>query len=182
MTNANHNMTLADFERLLEVYGSDRTRWPTDARASAGHLVARDRNAQRLLVEAEALDRALERAPLPSLAIEAALADRIVAAARRSPRIVRFNSAPAAEAPAAEGGSKVFRLSELRERRQWRVTASFGGAASLLAASLAIGVLIGLSNLPQPLTPAFEELGGGLLGDRGAHLLAQVDPLDEELL
>jgi hypothetical protein len=117
---------------------------------------------------------------LPSLALEAELADRIVAAARRSPRIVRFNSAPAAEAP-SNGESNVSRLTDVREPRQWRVTAAFGGAASLLAASLAIGVLIGLSSLPQPLTPAFEELSG-LLGDRGTHLLAQVDPLDEELL
>ena len=44
------------------------------------------------LAEAEALDRVLERAPLPSLAIEAALAERIVAAAQRSPRIVKIPS------------------------------------------------------------------------------------------
>ncbi|KAB2912397.1 MAG: hypothetical protein F9K29_19190, partial [Hyphomicrobiaceae bacterium] len=76
MTNAGNNMTQADFERLLEVYGSDRTRWPVEARTGASHLVARDAAARRLLAEAEALDRVLERAPLPSLAREAALADR----------------------------------------------------------------------------------------------------------
>src|SRR6266705_3498693 len=85
---SNNSMTTADFERLLDVYGSDRTRWPVEARASAGQLVARDRAARRLLAEAEALDRALERAPLPSLVQEAAMAERIVAAARRHPRIV----------------------------------------------------------------------------------------------
>jgi hypothetical protein len=89
MTSMSSNiMTIADFERLLDVYGSDRTRWPVEARASAGQLVARDKAARRLLAEAEALDRTLERAPLPSLAEEAALADRILAAARRSPRMV----------------------------------------------------------------------------------------------
>ena len=89
MTNmSNNTMTIAEFERLLDVYGSDRTRWPVEARASAGQLVARDRAARRLLAEAEALDRTLERAPLPTLAQEAALAERIVAAARRTPRIV----------------------------------------------------------------------------------------------
>jgi hypothetical protein len=181
MTNANNNMTLADFERLLEVYGSDRTRWPADARAGAGHLVARDRAARRLLVEAEALDRALERAPLPSLALEAALADRIAAAAPRSPRIVRSGGAPAAQAP-AEGRSNVFRLPDLRGRRQWRGRTALGGAASVLAASLAIGVLIGLSSLPQPLAPAALQELSSLLGERGTHLLAQVDPLDEDLL
>jgi hypothetical protein len=181
MTNANHNMTLADFERLLEVYGGDRTRWPADARSGAGHLVARDRSARRLLVEAEALDRALERAPLPSLALEAALADRIAAAAPRSPRVVRFDSAPAVQAP-AESESNVLRLPNPRGRRQWRSATALGGAASVLAASLAIGVLIGLSGLPQPLAPAALEELSGLLGERGTHLLAQIDPLDEDLL
>ncbi len=89
-----NNMTIADFERLLDVYGSDRTRWPVEARASAGQLVARDKAARRLLAEAEALDRTLERAPLPSLAEEAALADRILAAARRSPRMVPVVARP----------------------------------------------------------------------------------------
>src|SRR5438874_6759746 len=97
MTSMSYNtMTIADFERLLDVYGSDRSRWPVEARAGAGHLVARDKAARRLLAEAEALDRTLERAPLPSLAEEAALAERILAAARRSPRMV-----PTAKADAA---------------------------------------------------------------------------------
>src|SRR5262245_48797677 len=96
MTNSGNNgMTRADLERLLDVYGSDRSRWPVDCRASAGQLVARDRAARQLLSEAQALDRVLERAPLPSLAREAALADRIVAAALRSPRIVRTEEARA---------------------------------------------------------------------------------------
>ena len=76
MTNTSNTMTIAELERLLDVYGSDRTRWPVEARASAGHLAARDRAARRLLAEAEALDRALERAPLPTLAQEAAMAER----------------------------------------------------------------------------------------------------------
>ena len=90
MTHSGNNMTIADLEHLLDVYGSDRTRWPVDARTSAGQLATRDRAARRLLGEAEALDRVLERAPLPSLAKEAALADRIMSAAQRSPRIVRI--------------------------------------------------------------------------------------------
>ncbi len=181
MTNANNNnMTLADLERLLEVYGSDRTRWPADARAGAGHLVARDRAARRLLVEAEALDRALERAPLPSLVREAALADRIAAAAQRSPRIVRLDNAHASEAPAGNRGN-VFALANLRARRQWRGATVFGGAAGVLAASLAVGILIGLSSLPQPYAPAFAELTS-MLGDHGRYSLAQVDPLDEDQL
>ena len=182
MTNASNNsMTPAEFERLLEVYGSDRTRWPVEARAGAGHLVARDRSARRLLVEAEALDRVLERAPLPSLASEAALADRIAAAALRSPRMVRLGNAGATE-PAAEDTGNVLRLPNVRVRRQWTGATALGGAASVLAASLAIGILIGLSSLPQRFAPAFHELTGMTLGDRGSYALLQVDPLDEDLL
>src|SRR6185312_10617773 len=116
---SNTTMTIADFERLLDVYGSDRTRWPVEARASAGQLVARDKAARRLLAEAEALDRALERAPLPSLAEESAgLAERAI--------------------------DNVVRLPSLRTRTRWLTPTGFGGAAGMLAASLALGVFLGL--------------------------------------
>ena len=107
---SNNTMTIADFERLLDVYGSDRTRWPVEARASAGQLVARDKAARRLLAEAEALDRTLERAPLPSLAEEAALADRILAAARRSPRMVPIGQGRMRPAIARRAIDNVVRL------------------------------------------------------------------------
>jgi hypothetical protein len=177
---SNNTMTIADFERLLDVYGSDRTRWPVEARASAGQLVARDRAARRLLAEAEALDRTLERAPLPSLAEEAALADRILVAARRSPRMV-----PAAKADAAEMARRVIdnvvRLPSLRARPRWLRPTGFGGAAGMLAASLALGVFLGLSNLSQGVLPALEDMTGITLST-GGHVVAQVDLLDEDLL
>src|SRR5437667_8001458 len=135
---SNMTMTVAEFERLLDVYGSDRTRWPVEARAGAGQLVARDQAARRLFAETEALDRALERAPLPSLAKEAELAERIVAAARRSPRMVP--AAAKADAarptvPAAAAGN-IVRLRTLRVRSGWLTPTAFGGAAGALAASL----------------------------------------------
>jgi len=99
---SNMGMTLAELEQLLDVYGGDRVRWPAEARTGAAQLVARDAGARRLLAEAEALDRVLERAPLPAVTVEAALAERIVAAAQRSPRIVKLEeSRPAAVATAA---------------------------------------------------------------------------------
>jgi hypothetical protein len=170
---SNTSMTLTDFERLLDVYGGDRTHWPADARAAAAQLVARDARARRLLAEAEALDRLLERAPLPGLATEAALADRIVAAAQRSPRIVKFAGAivPQLGAPKASRGGP------------WkpRPVGTELRAAGLLAASLAVGVLIGLSNLPHSVAPALAELTGlGL--DRGGYNLAHVEPFDEDVL
>lgn len=180
MTSTSNTMTIADFERLLDVYGSDRTRWPVEARAGAGQLVARDKAARRLLAEAEALDRTLERAPLPSLAEEAALADRILAAARRTPRMVpavRADSAVRAR-PAIDN---VVRLPGLRERPHWLTRTAFGSAAGMLAASLALGVFIGLSSLSQGMLPALEDMTGIALGS-GAHVVAQVDILDEDLL
>lgn len=181
MSNASNTMTIAEFERLLDVYGSDRTRWPVEARASAGHLVARDRAARRLLAEAEALDRALERAPLPTLAQEAAIAERIVSAARRTPRIVPTPRGEAAQ-PATRSADNVVRLSGLRERAQ-RLTSrtSLGGVAGALAASLVLGVLFGLSNLSQPMLPALEQMTGITLGS-SSSVVAHVDLLDEDLL
>lgn len=186
MSNTSNTMTIAEFEHLLDIYGSDRTRWPVEARASAGHLVARDRAARRLLAEAEALDRALERAPLPTLAQEAAIAERIVGAAKRTPRIVpAAKVAPAQQAsPDADNRSadNVVRLSGLRQRAQ-RLTGrpSLGRIAGALAASLVVGILIGHSNLTQPMLPAIEQLTGFTLGSN-APVVAQIDLLDEDLL
>jgi hypothetical protein len=158
-------MTLAEFEKLLDIYGADRPRWPADARAAAAHLAARDAEACRLLAEAEALDRVLQNAPVPALAVEAALADRIVAAAQRSPRIVKL---PAA-APAAGDATPVQTAAVPadaagRDRRfgggRVRLWSRQAGAVGLLAASLAIGVLIGHSNLSPQLLPALADMAG----------------------
>jgi len=177
---SNNNMTIAEFERLLEVYGSDRTRWPVDERACAGQLVARDRAARRLLAEAEALDRALERAPLPSLAKEAALADRILVAARRSPRMVAAGK-PDGAVEAWRPAGNVVPLHASRRRASWRARTVFGSAAGVLAASLALGVFLGLSSLSQGVLPALEDVTGIALGS-GSRVVAQVDLLDEDLL
>lgn len=174
MTNAGNNMTMADLERLLDVYGSDRTRWPVDARSGAGQLATRDKAARRLLGEAEALDRVLERAPLPSLAREAALADRIIVAAQRSPRIVHIDDAPAPTAAA----ENVIRWPGVRDRSQW-LRSDAGRVAGLFAASLLCGIYFGLSNVTQG---ALESVASSTF-DAGAGTgptLAQLDLLDED--
>lgn len=177
MTNmSNTGMTLADFERLLDVYGGDRTRWPAEARAAAAQLVARDAKARRTLAEAESLDRVLERAPLPSLAVEAALAERIVAAAQRSPRIVKIATGQPSVVSLPEG-----RALPPRRPAAWKFGLLRGEvrAATLLAASLMVGIFIGVSNVPQSVVPALADLAGT---DRSAHSLAQVEPYDEDVL
>jgi hypothetical protein len=182
MSNVSNTMTIAEFERLLDVYGSDRTRWPTEARASAGQLVARDRAARRLLAEAEALDRALERAPLPTLAREAALAERIVVAARRSPRMVPAAAAEHAGQAAPHAAGNVVMLPVPAGRRPWLSRAAVGGVAGALAASLALGIFLGLSGLSQGMVPAIEQATGLSLGAGGRVAALQVDLLDEDLL
>ena len=176
----NNVMTIADFERLLDVYGSDRTRWPVEARACAGQLVARDKTARRLLAEAEALDKTLERAPLPSLAAEAALADRIIAAARRSPRMVAASKTLAAGGARRVAGN-VVRLPGLAARPRWLTRTGLASAAGMLAASLALGVFLGVSNLSQGMLPVLEDVTGLTLGAQN-RAVAQVDFLDEDLL
>lgn len=177
MTNMNNTtMTLADLEALLDVYGGDRTRWPADARAAVAQLAARDAKAVRMLAEAEALDRVLERAPLPSLASEAALADRIVVAARRSPRMVKLSPVEAmAEAESAAQPS----ASPLRRPVAHGVSLrrAEARAAGLLAAALVLGVVMGISNLPQRLFPVL----AGMVTSVDRYNLAQVDPFDEDV-
>jgi hypothetical protein len=51
----------------------------------------------------------------------------------------------------------------------------------MLAASLALGVFLGLSNLSQGVLPALEDMTGITLST-GGHVVAQVDLLDEDLL
>ena len=163
MTNmSNTGMTLADFERLLDVYGGDRTRWPAEARAAAAQLVARDAKARRMLAEAEVLDRVLERAPLPSLAVEAALAERIVAAAQRSPRIVKIASGQSSVVSLPDGRGTAAAAIRILETRILRGDVR---AAALLAASLMVGIFIGISNVPQSVVPALADLAG----PTGAH-------------
>jgi hypothetical protein len=177
MTNMSEGMTLAEFERLLDVYGGARTRWPAEARAAAAQLVARDAKARRLLAEAEALDRLLERAPLPSLAVEAALAERIVSAAQRSPRLVRTSPGGATVVPLPTGND-VPREPVPSLSRTRRLLGADVRAAAVLAASLVIGVFIGISNVPQRVVPQLATA----VGDQAGYSMAQVEPFDEDVL
>jgi hypothetical protein len=179
---SNSNMTLAEFERLLDIYGGDRARWPTEARAGAAQLVAREGTARRLLAEADALDRALERAPLPTLASEAALADRIVAAAQRSPRMVpSTHAATETTVTAQTGRGQVIRWPRARTRWGDLARSQTGRAAGLLAACLLFGVFIGLINPPQGMLPVMAEMTGLSL-DSSGYTLTQLDGLDEDLI
>jgi len=161
---SNMGMTLAELEQLLDVYGGDRVRWPAEARTGAAQLVARDAGARRLLAEAEALDRVLERAPLPAVTVEAALAERIVAAAQRSPRIVKLEESRPAAATAA--GATPVEVAAMpvavrsAPRRMGLLLSRQARAVGFLAACLAIGIVLGDSDLTPQLLPELVDMTG----------------------
>jgi hypothetical protein len=171
---SNMSMSVAEIEQLLDVYGADRMRWPTEARAAAAQLVAKDAEARRLVAEAEALDRVLGSAPVPGLAVEAVLAERIVAAAQRSPRIVKLDDArPVAAAPVQTVSMPV--AATASPRRVW-LLGRHARAVGLLAASLVIGVVLGSSELTPQLLPELADITG-FTSDSGG--LIQVALSDE---
>jgi hypothetical protein len=136
----------------LDTHGAEPGRWPPEARAELLAFTARDKEAARLLAEARALDRLLgEAAPMPPHGLEArilAAADALPQgegrAAARLPRAVpsRRGNALVAQ-PAARSGV----------RRMWP-------ELTLLAASLFIGLLIGLSGQALPALQSVAALTG----------------------
>jgi hypothetical protein len=168
-TMSNMSMTLAELGQLLDVYGADRVRWPANVRAAAAHFVARDVEARRLLAEAEALDRVLESAPVPALAVEAALVERIVAAAQRSPRIVKIEDSRPAVAGATSVQAAAPPVVVTPGSRRPRLLGREARAVGFLAASLVIGVVLGNSELTPQLLPELADMtgiasdGGGLV-------------------
>lgn len=176
---SNMSMTLGEFARLLDVYGGERVRWPAEARAAAAHLVARDAQAQQLLAEAEALDSVLQKAPLPALAAEAALAERIVAAAQRSPRMVKLLDARPAVPGARSPEAAVTPPAAIRSGpRRMRLLSREAGAVGFLVASLVVGVVIGNTNLPRQIVPELADFAG-LSSEHGG--LVQIALSDEVL-
>jgi hypothetical protein len=165
---ANEQKVTADvlaLERHLEIYGADQTRWPQQARERFALVLARDARARALLAEARALDRLLDRAPLPGAGRERALCDRIVAKVSSGCNGARRD----------QGKARVIELPPRRE--QSRTTAAapriLWQTAALLAASLAIGVYLGSAG---GLTPAVEAMV------ENVGLRTQVDPYQLSLL
>jgi len=178
----NKGMTLAEFEQLLDVYGADRVRWPVEARTAATQLVARDAGAQRLVAEAEALDRVLERAPLPTMAVEAALAERIVAAAQRTPRIVKLEEQRPAAAAAGVATPVKMTAVPVPVRpapRRSLVLGRQARAVGFLAACLAIGVVLGESDLTPQLLPELADMTGFASDGNGLVQIALSDEVSQ---
>lgn len=122
---------LERLETVLAIYGSDPAGWPKSERAVLERLVGAQPSAARLLDEAVALDKVMERAPAGH--VDDALKQRIVAAA------------------VADGSSadRVIPFSVERARRRGNFPAgrSTMWPAAALAASFALGLYLGISEL-----------------------------------
>ena len=173
MTNRNTPiMQPADFERLLEVYGGDRTRWPLVARASAAARLASEPDAQRLLGEAQALDAVLFQITDPHASELTVLANRIVAVAQSSPRLQTASAGSTGVSP---------RLPAL-PRSTIGVSREMARGAALLAASLMIGVFVGQSQVGARAVPVLQAISGISLisaNDRLALLDLHFDQSDD---
>ncbi len=146
-------LTFDEFERLLETYGSDPDRWPALRRAEALALAGESAPAARLLAEARALDGVLARVPQADPARMQPLSDRILAAATAGPapipeaqskgaRVIQLpvRKRPAIAPPASPPRTHTVPARPAREPGTWR-------AATALAASLMLGVMLGVADL-----------------------------------
>lgn len=168
------------FQRLLDGYGGDRARWPAAERLRFVQLLARDDAARRMLSEAIALDRLLDRAPAVTEGRQSALLQRMVLSAQQPDRAPhaqgtraqdlrdRGAGAEPAETVSDAGPRRLVPVSATPLRRPPAPPLSSAAqpvrlfpAMALLAASLAAGVAIGLTGFAsRALDPVAEVLSG----------------------
>ncbi len=131
---------LLALERTLDTYGADQTRWPDADRVRFEALIEEDARARKLMAEAAALDRVLDLARPAYSENHDALADRIVAAVARAPRVEEGDVPENVHVlnPALRHARTSGRGAGRPPKRDW-------AAMALLAASLLMGVFAGLS-------------------------------------
>ena len=172
-TKPTHAMTIAEFGHLLDVYGAERTRWPLGARAGAAALLASDRAARRLLAEASAFDTVLSKAPDAQSGETSALADRIMAATKRTPRLVASVQQPARPVSTPAAGW----------RRHLATERDVVRGVAVLAATLVIGIFVGQTQFVARSVPAIQAFAVDALpgsGDRLALADIHLDAVDED--
>ncbi|MBS0250604.1 MAG: hypothetical protein JSR78_06005 [Proteobacteria bacterium] len=136
---------LDKLEAALDTYGADRTRWPAPLRLSLSGLIAGNPDAHRMLKDAEAFDRLLDKAPPYDATRLSKLSDRIAMAAERQPRLVTSQERTQTSSRTAKP--------VLRRHH--------GLAATALAASLVLGVFAGQMKV-------FTSTADAVLGDNNA--------------
>lgn len=188
---ADAEMTLEEFVTLAEAWGGEIARWPAERRVAARRLLLVSPEARRALAEAAALDRLLAQPEAPGdKAAADALVDRIVGAARRTPRAVpRTEPAsvslsdatrPDATGPAVMPLVRALPTPARRPASMFR-RAEIGGGAALLAASMVLGIFMGGSRLADRAVPALEELTGLTISSPAHSLALAAGEVDEDL-
>ncbi len=133
---------LAQLTQVLDIYGARRERWPEDLRARLNALIEEDAEAARLLAEARALDKLLGTAA--PAGDTAGLEARILAAAAGLPQT-------GAQVLPLEAHRRQSQVSALPVRAAQQSSARrIWPELALLAASLFLGLLIGLSGQAIP--------------------------------
>jgi hypothetical protein len=141
MSPDNSHPLLARLSVVLDTYGARQERWPQAERAKLAAFIATDPAAAKLLAEARALDNVLSFAPRHGRA--EALEGRILVAAASQPQTGQ--GAGAVIAFPRRPGSAPLRgqFAGNRARMMWP-------EMTLLAGSLFLGLLIGLSGQAVP--------------------------------
>ena len=143
---------LTELRRLLDAYGGDEARWPARARDRLRQLLAVAPDGARLLAEARAFDRALDRAAEPDGMASRALVDRIVAAAAVAPAEMPADRIQQGQVITLPQRARTRPVAEGPSRRQL--------AAALLAACLLVGIFLGETVRIEPLLQEFAEAVG----------------------
>ena len=163
-------MTRAEFERSVLTYGADVGRWPVASRSAAAVLLASDAEARRIFGEGRALDAVLATASAYPIEHSIALADRIAADARRTPRVAAIGMQNASvHVAVVTPRLAVHRFGPTSVR-----------GAALLAASLVLGVFVGQSQLTHGALAALEDATGIVFDQQATLAQAVGEQWDED--
>jgi hypothetical protein len=161
MTRSGQKLSLSELDAILDSFGGDVSRWPAAKRAAAEILLAENASARKMVADAKVFDALLDRAPAVDSVRVPELARQIVATAARS--------APAggtAPAHAGQGGLAADNVIPLRRRAEPARPAVRPAARhnfrtmAVLAASLAMGIMIGALDLVPRSVTQFTGLSG----------------------
>ncbi|MFV0369956.1 MAG: hypothetical protein ACK5KM_16015 [Hyphomicrobiaceae bacterium] len=156
-------------QHLVDVYGGDPERWPTDERAQMLGFASTDQEAAALVAQARALDSVLDKAPLMDEARLISLSQQIVATAMKEGRWVGEGGTAedVGKTALAAGGDRHRRQRQSVSRSLpalpsgWFSGLRRGPVASLgmLAASFAIGIIAGTTVMSNSefIWPALEQ-------------------------
>lgn len=156
----NRDRELDRLSHVLDVYGGDAGRWPEQDRLGLRDLLADDAEARRLLQEAHMLDLLIESSDLEA---SVAPSDDLALLSNRIMAQVRAEKQPAKRAYSTHATIAV--IAQRPSRSQlWQ-------AATLMAACLVTGIMVGSSGLVLSPTAqvteisSFDETITGLLAD-----------------